>query len=327
MTVFIANFALWENTAKHYLKQYAEMKNVIFKAIVSIALFLTAIGASAQGGAKWENVDYAGDGIVGHRMDIYLPDDTVSRHKVIILIYGSAWFSNSAKADAFRQLGRPLLDAGFAVVSVNHRASTEAKFPAQVNDVKAAVRYVRAHAAEYRLDTSFIGVTGYSSGGHLSSFLGTTNGVRTYGAGDKVIDIEGCVGSCLDSSSSVDAVVDWFGPVDMSRMENCSTVKDGKSPEAVLLGCPPASNPGLVAALSPINHVAESGPMFLVIHGNSDPVVPYCQSVFFSDVLKAKGRLADFITVEGGQHGPVTFNADTMQRMTDFFKAQADRKK
>ncbi len=299
------------------------MKTFIYQIAVVVAMLLTATNLRAQNAGEWTNVDYVGDGVVGHMMDIRLPDNKSTGHKVVVLIYGSAWFSNNSKKDAFRELGQPLLDAGFAVVSINHRASMEAKFPAQVNDVKAAIRYLRANAKSYNLDTSFIGITGYSSGGHLSSFIGATNGVGTFSVGKDTVDIEGSIGSCQKYSSSVNAVVDWFGPIDMSRMKDCATTNDGRSPEAVLLGCAPGDNPDLVALLNPMTYIDKNDPMFLVIHGDSDPVVPYCQSVFFSEALKDKGRLADFISVKGGNHGPVTINPQTLQRMTTFFRQEA----
>lgn len=284
---------------------------------------LMSLTVSAQVEKTWLDVDYVGDGIEGHKMDIHVPDDGKESHKVIVLIYGSAWFSNNAKASAFQSYGKQLLDGGFAVVSINHRASTEAKFPAQINDVKAAIRYVRGNAAKYGFDTSFVGITGFSSGGHLSSLAGTTNGVKTKKFGKVKIDIEGSLGAYTKESSRVDAVVDFFGPIDVSRMERCETYKDDKSPEAVLLGCSPSKNPDLSKSLSPMSYIDKNDPKFLVIHGDADPVVPYCQSEFFAKALKDKGVLEDFITVPGGNHGPVTFNDNTFQRMVNFFQKQA----
>lgn len=295
------------------------MKNLSRYVAAAAALFVS-LNLMAVTMPKWSDVDYAGDGIEGHKLDIYTPSDNKPTHKVIVLIYGSAWFSNKDKVTAFKSIGQPLLDAGFAVVSINHRASTEARFPAQINDVKAAIRYVRAHAKDYGFDTSFVGITGYSSGGHLSSLAGATNGVKTYTVGKATVDIEGSVGTCLKSSSKVDAVVDWFGPIDMSRMENCSEPKKGMSPEAVLLGVQPADNPDLVALLNPMTYLDKKDPKFLVIHGDADPVVPYCQSVFFTEALREKGLFFDFITVPKGQHGPVTFNDNTKKSMVTFFK-------
>lgn len=284
---------------------------------------LMSLAVSAQTEKTWLDVDYVGDNIIGHKMDIHVPDNGKDSHKVVVLIYGSAWFSNNSKVDAFNSYGKQLLDGGFAVVSINHRASVEAKFPAQINDVKAAIRFIRGNAAKYGFDTSFIGITGYSSGGHLSSLAGTTNGVKTKKFGKVKVDIEGSLGAYTKESSRVDAVVDFFGPIDVSRMERCETYKDDKSPEAVLLGCSPSKNQDLSKALSPMSYIDKNDPKFLVIHGDADPVVPYCQSEFFAKALKDKGVLEDFITVPGGNHGPVTFNDYTFQRMVNFFQKQA----
>ena len=294
------------------------------KILFSAMLMLSAIATPALS-KSWTDVDYVGDGMVGHKMDIHVPDDGNATHKVIVLIYGSAWFSNNSKGDAFKAYGKELTNAGFSVVSINHRASTEAHFPAQINDVKAAIRFIRGNAEKYGFDTSFIGITGYSSGGHLSSLVGTTNGVKTKKFGKVAVDIEGNLGNFANESSDVHAVVDWFGPIDMSRMERCETYKDANSPEAVLLGGASAENPDLVKAMNPMSYIDRKDPLFLVIHGNADPVVPYCQSEFFSRALADKGRLDTFVTVEKGNHGPITFNSNTFKRMVDFFKKQSEK--
>lgn len=308
------------------------MKKLLLFCVMCV---MTLIGnAQAPAGFKmpannatFKDINYAGDRMEAHRLDIYLPEKKQDKYKVVVIIYGSAWFSNNAKQMAYMSIGKPLNDAGFAVVSINHRSSGDAKFPAQINDVKAAIRFIRAHADEYKLDTSFIGITGFSSGGHLSSLAGVTNGLKKYTVGSTTVDIEGRVGGNLDYSSCVDAVVDWFGPVDMAHMENCNTVKDEKSPEAALMGCAPKDNPELVALISPITYVCNHNPKFLVIHGDADNVVPHCQSEYFSAALKKAGCLENFITVPKGQHGPVTFNEKTFKQMTDFFLKESAQQK
>ena len=295
---------------------------------ISLLLAAAAVGAAAvaqdfsaptQPKIGWTDIDYVGDGIDGHKLDIFLPDSVGGPYRPIVLIYGSAWFANNGKNWATGPYAKPLLDAGFAIVSINHRGSPEAKFPAQINDVKAAIRFIRGNAEKYNLDTSFVGVTGYSSGGHLSSMAGVTNGIKEYTVGNTTIDIEGNLGNYTDQDSRVDAVVDWFGPVDMAHMQDCSTVKGPDSPEAVVMGVNPADAPDMVTLISPIYYVTPDDPRFMVIHGNSDSVVPYCQSVSFADSLAAKGVLEEFITVPGGEHGPVTFNDETMRKMARFF--------
>ena len=274
----------------------------------------------------YKDVNYAGDDMEAHRMDIYLPTTGQASYKVIVAIYGSAWFSNNMKGMTFMSMGKSLVDAGFAVVCINHRSSGDALFPAQIHDVKGAIRFIRAHAAEYKLDTSFIGITGFSSGGHLSSMAGVTNGMKRRTVGNTTVDIEGTVGGNLSQSSNVDAVVDWFGPVDMARMNNCESVNNDKSPEAALIGGAPADRPDMVALISPITYVQPEGPRFLVFHGDADNVVPHCQGVYFSDELRKAGRLEDFISVPGGGHGPVTFNDDNFRKMVDFFVKEAAKK-
>ena len=300
------------------------------KLITFVALMLCApFVVSAQFNLpepNWKDLNYAGDDLKAHNLDIYLPATQQESYKVIVAIYGSAWFANDAKPFGFMSLGQPLIDAGFAVVSINHRSSGDAKYPAQIQDVKAAIRWIRAHAAEYKFDTSFIGITGFSSGGHLSALAGATNNMPSRTEGNTTLDLEGTVGGNTKFSSRVDAVVDWFGPVDMARMENCETVKDEKSPEAALLGAAPADCPDLVSLVSPITYVAlntSNLPRFLVIHGDNDNVVPHCQSGYFAEELKKAGKLEEFISVPGGGHGPVTFNENTFRRMTEFFLKEA----
>ncbi len=298
-----------------------------------IALMISAMALAQPPGFKmpempqpdFADLNYAGDDLEGHKLDIYLPKDGKDKHKLIVVIYGSAWYSNNFKNAAYMSLGKPLNDAGFAVATINHRSSGDAKYPAQINDVKGAIRYLRANADKFGLDTSFVDITGFSSGGHLSSMAGVTNGLKERTVGSTSIDIEGNVGGNNDQSSAVDAVVDWFGPVDMARMENCETVKGADSPEAALIGGAPADNMEMVALISPITYVSETTAPTLVIHGTSDSVVPFCQSKYFSEELEKAGKLERLIPVEGGEHGPVTFNEDTFKAMVEFFTEKAGK--
>lgn len=300
------------------------MNKIVTLLIILCTFNMSAINPTDR---NWLDIDYVGDSIEGHKLDIHLPDTGNDTYPAVILIYGSAWFADNAKGMAFDTMGKTLLENGFAVVAINHRASLKAKYPSQIQDVKAAIRYVRANAGKYRIDPSFIAIGGYSSGGHLSALAGATNGVKSRTVGATEIDIEGSLGAFTDTDSHVDAVVDWFGPIDMSRMENCETPKDGNSPEAVLIGGAPADNPELIELLNPMTYINADSPRFLVIHGDADNVVPYCQSVYFSELLDKNGILEEFVTVPGGGHGPVTFNDDTFRRMTDFLKKELATKR
>lgn len=300
------------------------MKRMFHTIVLAVLCSLTCFGQA--GGREWLNLNYAGDEKEYHNLDIHLPTIVKPAYKAIIVIYGSAWFGNNMKQFAFEALGKPLLENGFAVIAINHRSSSDAPYPAQINDVKAAVRFLRAHADDYHIDASFIGITGFSSGGHLASLAGTSNDVKVCTINGVSADIEGSVGSHLTYSSAVNAVVDWFGPIDMARMDNCKGPKEGDSPEAALIRGNPADNLEMIALLNPITFLDESDPQFLVIHGDADNVVPHCQSELFADALQEKGLLNAFISVPEGQHGPVTFNESSFGKMTDFFLKEAAEK-
>lgn len=299
------------------------MKRILFTALLTVYCFVASFGQSSE--RQWLNLNYAGDEKEYHNLDIYLPSTEKSAYKAIVVIYGSAWFGNNMKQFAYDALGKQLLEGGFAVIAINHRASSDAPYPAQINDVKAAIRFIRANASLYKIDASFIGITGFSSGGHLASLAGTTNGVKEYTLNNTTVDIEGNVGKHHSASSAVNAVVDWFGPIDMMLMDECNGPKGNDSPEAALIRGNPADNPDMIGLLNPITFLDEADPQFLVIHGAADNVVPHCQSELFSAALKEKGVLKQFITVPEGQHGPVTFNEHTFETMVRFFKEEAEK--
>ncbi len=310
------------------------MKNQLFVVLFSLCAFVVTAQdfqmpkgpAEDTYSTSWTNVNYASDSLESHNLDIYLPKEQKTAYKAIIIIYGSAWFANNAKAMASASIGAPLLKAGFAVISINHRSSMEAIWPAQIQDVKAAIRYVRSNAAKYNIDPSFIGITGFSSGGHLSAFAGVTNGVKTLTSGDLTVDIEGSLGDYLSTGSHVDAVVDWFGPVDMAHMSNCVAPNDASTPEAVLIGKKdPREEPDWVKLISPINFVDKDDPDILIIHGDADNVVPHCQSVNLKNAYDNAGAKATFISVPGGGHGPGCFDTQYFKDMTDFFTEQSTK--
>ncbi|MEO7212324.1 alpha/beta hydrolase [Mucilaginibacter sp.] len=274
---------------------------------------------------QWLNLNYADDGKEYHNLDIHLPTVAKPTYKAIIVIYGSAWYGNNLKQAAFDAFGKSLLDSGFAVIAINHRSSGDAPYPAQINDVKAAVRYVRANAGKYQIDASFIGITGYSSGGHLASLAATSNSVKEFTIGKVKVDIEGNVGNYTATSSSVNAAVDWFGPIDMALMDGCNKPKGADSPEGALIRGNPVENLDMIALLNPISFLDKTDPHFIVIHGDADNVVPYCQSELFAKALQERGILTEFITVSQGQHGPITFNENTFKKMTDFFLKEAGK--
>ncbi len=282
---------------------------------------------SQQYSKSWKDLNYAGDTLNYHRLDIYLPEVEKPTYPVVISVYGSAWLGNDLKGIDLNTLGKSLLDAGFAVVTPNHRSSIDAKFPAQIQDIKAVIRFIRATAKEYQIDTSFIGITGSSSGGHLAALAGTSGSVKQYTVGSTTIDLEGDIGQFTAYSSSVDAVVDWFGPTDFLVMDSCGSdlVHDAaNSPESSLIGGPIQDNKDKCALANPITYIDANDPPFLILHGDADPLVPYCQSELLYNALQKQKIPGQFVLVPDAQHGPGLFVEQYLKMMTDFFIMESE---
>ena len=296
------------------------------RLLISLFLNLGALGLLAQptgfGGfqmpkvdvrcsEKFVDIDYAGDGEVYHRLDIYLPKVEKDAYPVVVHIYGSAWFSNNSKGMAdLGTIVNALLDAGYAVVCPNHRSSMDAKFPAQIQDIKGVIRFVRAHAAEYRFDTSFIATSGFSSGGHLSSLAATSGHVPA---------LEGEVGGNLAFSSAVDAACDWSGPVDLNYM-SCGGEQDtwNHGPEEAVMGFPFKGNEIRFKALNATSYIDPFDPPVILFHGTADPVVPCCQAPHFYGLLQEAGVESELHLVEGGGHGMNMYTDETLGAMVTF---------
>lgn len=279
----------------------------------------------------WLDIDYVGDNAIGHKLDIHLPKNGKAPYPIIIAIYGSAWFSNSSKEAVFKEgLGQKLLEGGFAVVNVNHRSSDDARFPAQIQDIKAAIRFIKANSQKFSLDNTFIGVTGWSSGGHLTALTGATNTTKTNKIGGLDIDIEGSLGKYTNENSRVNAIVDWFGPTDFLIMDQCGSSfahNEAKSPESSLIGGAIQENAGKVALANPISYVNKNNPPFLIFHGDRDPLVPDCQSKKLYEKLQKEGVPSELVIVAGGGHGPGVMIDKYYNQMIDFFEQEMKKAK
>jgi acetyl esterase/lipase len=203
-----------------------------------------------------------------------------------------------------------LLAQGYAVASLNYRLSGEARFPAQIFDVKAAVRYLRARAGSLGLDPDRFAAVGESAGGHLAELLGFSAGVA---------DLEGSLGN-PGVSSAVQAVVAYYGisdlrnRADQRQQPGCPTIPPGTwTSDDALLGMGP-SNPARAAAAeraSPIHYVDATDPPVLLLHGTKDCVVPPSQAQSLHDALRALGVTGDLNLVEGAKHSDRVFYKTT----------------
>jgi acetyl esterase/lipase len=241
---------------------------------------------------------YVAGGHERQKLDLYLPREARGPRPVIVWVHGGGW-QNGSKAQC-RPLAEGFVARGYAVASLGYRLSGHAIFPAQLEDCKAAIRWLRAHARDYGLDPAKFAAWGSSAGGHLVALLGTTGDLREFD-----------VGAHMNESSAVQAVVDWFGPTDFTQMDRAAPLSgkqrhdSPQSPESKLIGGA-ISDPALAAKVqraNPIRYVSADDPPFLIVHGSADPLVNHHQSELLHAALVAARRPVRLHTIEGAGHG------------------------
>lgn len=285
----------------------------------------------AEYSQKYSDLNYADDGQAYHTLDIYLPKTEAPKegYPVIVHIYGSAWFSNNSKGAAdINTICAALLDAGYAVVCPNHRSSGDAKYPAQIQDIKAVVRWIRGNAKQYNFNKDIIGTSGFSSGAHLATLCAATNGCKTAKLGDVEMDIEGTLGKYTSESSEVFACCEWSGPIDLMNMDCDGVEKKGFKPEDALMGFAYPGHENAYQLLCPIYYINETTVPIRVNHGLKDNVVPSCQGKELYDALVAKGvaGISSHFEEEGG-HGFNMYNKTNLDAMIKHFNDAKDNLK
>jgi acetyl esterase/lipase len=228
-------------------------------------------------------------------LDLYLPDDEIGVHPLIVWVHGGAWLGGDKENPPVL----PFVSRGYAAASINYRLSQQAIFPAQIHDCKAAIRFIREHAPEYHLDADHIGVWGHSAGGHLVALLGTSGTVSV---------LDGPAGD-VTHSSCVQAVADYSGPADLSQMSVVggfvrSTLDHDApdSPESRLIGGPVQEHPDKVALANPVTYARTNAPPFLIVHGVQDAIVPMKQAELLYAALCRVGASAMLRLVGGAGH-------------------------
>ena len=258
------------------------------------------------------DLEYAKVGDHSLGLDLYLPDETgegvdpvTGPFPLIVWVHGGAWRAGSKDRVPVKRWLRD----GLAIASVDYRLSGEAKFPAQIHDIKAAVRFLRSSAGEFGIDPNQIAVAGSSAGGHLAALVGVSNGVR---------ELEGSVGQCQSFVSDVGAAVSFYGASNLRTILSQST-EHGLSVRVpalqLLLGGQPDEKPELAELASPISHVDQSDPPLWLIHGDADPQMPVEQSVELQEIYRKKHLPVQFDVVKGGKHGGSEFYTD--QRLSE----------
>ncbi|MFI6996865.1 alpha/beta hydrolase fold domain-containing protein [Nocardia sp. NPDC050175] len=237
-------------------------------------------------------------------LDLYLPSAHPGGPAPLVIYFHGGGFISGNRTNSgiplpwgsVADIAHALNQRGYAMASVDYRLSPQSQWPAPVFDVKAAVRWLRAHADTYGFDTTRFAAWGDSAGGYMANILGTT--------GDRP-ELEGDGGN-PGYSSRVQAVADWFGPADFTTMDSQSLPgglpHDEGSPEQQYLGCAPSKCPDRARAASPITYVSSDDPPFLLQHGVIDHLVPFGQSVQLSTALKNAGVRTQFFNYPFTDH-------------------------
>jgi acetyl esterase/lipase len=257
------------------------------------------------------DVEYTPGGGPSRSLDLYVPEARPEKPlPLVVWIHGGAWLGGSKD----RPNGIALLREGFALASINYRFSNEAIFPAQIQDCKAAIRFLRAKSADYGIDPARIGVFGASAGGHLVALLGVAADVKEWE-----------VGEYLDQTSKVQAVCDWFGPTNLltmaaqSRSDSRIQHDAPESPESRLIGATVPEAPEKSKAASPLTYVTADDAPMLIVHGDADPLVPVQQSETFHEALEKAGVKSKLHIVKGGGHGQGFEVPEVQQAVREFF--------
>jgi len=287
------------------------MKDSFLTLLVFCFLMIsaTAKDKASAGYLPLRDLDYAGQGNARQKLDLYLPEKPVEKPlPLIAFIHGGGWEGGSKNEPGvllhFIQLG------GYAGASIGYRLTDEAKWPAQIHDVKAALRWLKAHAKDHGIDSEKIALFGISAGGHLVSLLGTSQGVA---------ELEGSIGTA-GAAPKIACVANFCGPANFLTFSGKGSIIVGDKPGSALFklfGGPMSQHPSEAKAASPVTYVSKDDPAFLHIHGTADTLVPYAQAVEFDTALDEAGVSSALLTGEGAPH--VFFSPDLVSKMQVFF--------
>ncbi len=284
--------------------------SVLLLGLISVAAvpkFETVFSSVYSGLYKWTDVAYANLS-ESQKMDIYLPDKFKGPYPVIVSIHGGGWCTGD-KVGTDALIAWQGRERGYAVVSINYRLSGEALFPAQINDVKAAIRFIRANASKYDLNPDKIAVWGSSSGGALAALAGTSGDVK---------ELQDLTLGNADQSDRVQAVVNWCGPLNLLTMDD--QYKESGVPgyptniptsySSKYLGKQVNLVPDLAKKADPTTYITPDDPPVFIQHGTDDIWVPVQQSIEFAAKLEPViGKDKVYLEVmQGVGHGGQPFN-------------------
>lgn len=265
-----------------------------------------------QGTVTYSNIPYAGDTVLKHLLDIYLPANHKKNTPLVVWIHGGAWMLNDKYADMsyMQNTVKSFIDSGYALASIDYRYSTTAVFPAQIQDCNEAVQFLYDHAVKYDLDKNRIALIGFSAGGHLASLmaLSNNNDVQEFYPPGKKINFK------------IRCAFDFYGPSDLVMLATNpdTSVNNERNPVSILLGAMPVDRPDLARIASPVTYVDKNDPPFLIVQGEKDESVPNTESKILSSWLTLAGVPNKLIIVPVAPHYGNMFDADYIRK--DIFK-------
>jgi len=271
----------------------------LYSLFFSTSFLVTVLAQAQETQPEYEKITDVIYGETGDRellLDVYLPAVTANP-PLLVWVHGGAWRGGTKD----RVMILDFINDGYAIASLDFRLSGEGMFPAQVHDIKAAIRFVRAKAEFYGYDAENIALLGSSSGGHLVSLVGVTNGNK---------ELEGDIGDFVDESSDVQAIVSYFGASNLTTILSQSTphgLNVRKPALDLFIGGQPEESVELAKQASPIFHIDRSDPPLLLLHGDQDPQMPINQSHELHHAYQQQGLDVAFEVVHGAAHGGPEF--------------------
>jgi acetyl esterase/lipase len=295
------------------------MKKISLAVCLAIATAPALLSQDKTASHVQTDVLYGKGGEQELKLDIAMPSQGQGPFPTVVCLHGGAW--RGGKRTDLAATIRTLASKGYVAATVQYRLCPECKFPSQIEDCKCAVRFLRANAAKYRIDTDRIGALGFSAGGHLVCMLGlTTREDGLEGKGDLSAEQ-------AKQSSRVQAVCSFFGPTDFTKND---WNRDVQPLLTDFFGGLYEEKKELYLRGSPITYARKdaANPVFLFFHGTDDTLVPYVQSVRLLEALKKVGTKADIITVEGEKHGWGGAKLrQSVDQMMEFFDGSLKNKK
>lgn len=268
------------------------------------------IGAFPEGTVLHSNLPYNNDTLQKHLLDIYLPAKTTGKLPLVVFIHGGGWLSNDKYADMsyMKKTISEIVSSGYALASIDYRFSTQAVFPAQMQDCNQAISFLYDNAAKYGIDKSRIAVMGFSAGGHLASLVGLS----------KNNNVQPFFMKGSNPAFGIKGVVDFYGPAELILFPGSN---NPASPEGLLIGAAPLARPDLAKAASPVTYVDKGDPPFLIIHGEKDDMVSTRHSQLLHAWLEVAGVPSELHIVKDAPHYGVMFDADEVRgKVMQFLK-------